>query len=81
MPEQAQMDMPDDKPSDLFVRVLAIDKAIADLLVANEITTLEEVAYVPQAELEEIKGLSAELITSIRQRARSHLLRDVMGRS
>lgn len=74
------MDMPDEQPSDLFVRVLAIDRAVADLLVANEITTLEEVAYVPQVELEEIKGLDPALVTSIRQRARNHLLRDAMGR-
>lgn len=72
------MDMPDEKPSELFVRVLAIDKAVADLLVANEITTLEEVAYVPEAELEEIPGLDRALVPLIRQRARSHLLRDVM---
>jgi hypothetical protein len=62
------MEMPDEQPSQLFMRVLAIDKAVADLLVANEITTLEEVAWVPEEELEEIKGLNRGLIPIMRQR-------------
>jgi transcription termination/antitermination protein NusA len=74
------MEMPDEQPSGLFVRVLAIEKAVADLLVAHEITTLEEVAWVPEEELLDIKGLDQARIPLIRQRARSHLLRAVMGK-
>jgi N utilization substance protein A len=80
MAHDVDMQMPDEEPSQLFVRVLAIDQAVAELLVANEITTLEEVAYVPENELLSIRGLDHSLIALMRQRARSHLLRDVMGR-
>jgi len=80
MADDVAMQMPDEEPSDLFVRVLAVDRAVAELLVANEIRTLEEVAYVPENELHSIQGLDEKLIPLMRQRARSHLLRDVMGR-
>jgi N utilization substance protein A len=80
MADDVDMQTPDEDPSQLFVRVLAIDQAVAELLVANQITTLEEVAYVPENELRSIKGLDQQLIVLMRQRARSHLLRDVMGR-
>jgi transcription termination/antitermination protein NusA len=80
MANDVAMHMPDEEPTDLFVRVLTVDRAVADLLVANEIKTLEEVAYVPENELHSIDGLDPALIPLIRQRAKSHLLRDAMGR-
>jgi transcription termination/antitermination protein NusA len=80
MADDVAMQTPDEEPSELFVRVLAVDRAVAELLVANEITTLEEVAYVPENELHSIEGLDHKLIALMRQRARNHLLRDVMGR-
>jgi len=80
MADTAQMEMPDEHPSQLFIRVLGVEKTVAQLLVAHEITTLEEVAWAPEEELVEIEGLDRALIPLIRQRARSHLLRDVMGK-
>jgi transcription termination/antitermination protein NusA len=74
------MYMPDEQPRDLFVRVLAINQAVADLLIANDIRTLEEVAYVPEDELTAIDGLDQKLIPIMRQRARAHLLRGGMSK-
>ena len=73
MADTAQMEMPDEGPVALFMRVLAIDHAVAELLVSHEMRTLEEIAYVPEEELTEIEGLDRNLIPLIRQRARAHL--------
>jgi len=41
----------------MFVRILAIDEGLAAALVANDVTTLEEVAYIPSDELLAMQGL------------------------
>lgn len=61
----------------MFVRVLGVNRSVAELLVAHQLTTLEELAYVPEAELREVEGLTPDLITLIRARAKQHLLRDL----
>jgi N utilization substance protein A len=70
--------MPDQEAIELFVRVLAIDREVAGLLVAHEMKTLEEVAYVPEEELREIEGLDPNLVPLVRQRAKSYLQRGLM---
>ena len=63
----------------MFVRILAIEESLASALVANEILTMEEVAYVPLDELLAIEGMNDGLISQIRPRAREYLLRRAMG--
>ncbi len=70
--------MPDQEAIELFVRVLAIDREVAGLLVAHEMKTLEEVAYVPEEELREIEGLDPNLVPLMRQRAKIYLQRGLM---
>jgi N utilization substance protein A len=57
-----------------FVQELEIDADLALLLVEEGFTSLEEVAYVPVAEMLEIEGLDEELVTELRRRARDRLL-------
>jgi N utilization substance protein A len=66
--------MSDESPSAMFMRVLRVPKAIADALVAAEVTSLEEVAYIPQSELLAIPSVEHWLLLDLRERARQYLL-------
>jgi transcription termination/antitermination protein NusA len=66
--------MADESTVDMFVRTLGATRAVAELLVAEGFATLEEIAYVPENEWNDVKGLNAALITALRQRARASLL-------
>ncbi len=57
-----------------FVNELDIEADLALLLVEVGFTSLEEIAYVPAAEMLEIEGLDEELVTELRRRARDRLL-------
>ncbi len=57
-----------------FVNGLDIDEDFAEVLVAEGFSTLEEVAYVPAAEMLEIDGFDEELVTELKQRAKDALL-------
>ncbi|WP_434356714.1 transcription termination factor NusA [Parasalinivibrio latis] len=58
---------------DLFVKHLDIDEEFAAALVEEGFTTLEEVAYVPAAELAEVDGLDEETVEVLRERAKEAL--------
>lgn len=58
----------------LFRDRLGIDDEIAQMLVEEGFTTLEEVAYVPIHELLEIDGFDEELVNALRERAKGELL-------
>ena len=58
----------------VFVEKLDIDEELADLLIEEGFSTLEEVAYVPLAEMLEIDGLDEETVNELRNRARNILL-------
>ncbi|MDR0996317.1 MAG: transcription termination factor NusA [Zoogloeaceae bacterium] len=58
----------------LFMEKLDIDEALADLLIAEGFSSLEEVAYVPLAEMLEIEGLDEATVSALRERARNVLL-------
>ncbi|MCY4473386.1 MAG: transcription termination factor NusA [Kistimonas sp.] len=57
-----------------FVQQLDIEADLARNLIAQGFTSLEEIAYVPAAELVEVEGLSEERIDVLRQRAKDYLL-------
>ncbi len=58
----------------LFMAKLDIDQDLADLLVQEGFSTLEEVAYVPIGEMLEIEGLDEATVNELRTRAKDALL-------
>ena len=58
----------------LFMEKLDVDEEIADILIAEGFTSLEEVAYVPISELLEIESFDEDTITELRTRAKDALL-------
>lgn len=58
----------------LFVNKLGVDDEIAEILISEGFTTLEEIAYVPIQEMLEIEGFDTELVTALRERAKGELL-------
>jgi N utilization substance protein A len=63
----------------LFIEKLDIDEELADLLIAEGFSTLEEVAYVPISEMLEIEGLEEDLVNELRTRARNALLTEAIA--
>jgi N utilization substance protein A len=61
-----------------FIEKLDIDEELADLLIDEGFSTLEEVAYVPLAEMLEIEGLDEETVNELRNRARNVLLTEAI---
>ncbi|RDX35355.1 transcription termination/antitermination protein NusA [Kangiella sp. HD9-110m-PIT-SAG06] len=58
----------------LFTDELGVDGDLAEILVQEGFTTLEEVAYVPQSEMLEIEGFDEDLIDALKSRAKDILL-------
>jgi len=58
----------------LFMQKLDVDQDLADLLIQEGFTTLEEVAYVPISEMLEIEGLDEVTVNELRSRAKDALL-------
>ncbi|MCL4802528.1 MAG: transcription termination/antitermination protein NusA [Burkholderiales bacterium] len=58
----------------LFMEKLDVDQDVADTLVQEGFSTLEEVAYVPVNELLEIEGFDEAVVNELRSRARDALL-------
>jgi N utilization substance protein A len=58
----------------LFMQKLDVDQDLADLLIQEGFTTLEEVAYVPINEMLEIEGLDEVTVNELRSRAKDALL-------
>ena len=58
----------------LFMEKLDVDEEIADILINEGFTSLEEVAYVPLSEMLEIESFDEETITELRSRAKDALL-------
>lgn len=64
----------------LFIQRLDVDEAIAEVLVDEGFTGLEEVAYVPLQELLDIEEFDEELVEALRTRARNVLLSDAIAK-
>ncbi len=56
-----------------FITALDIDEDFAMLLIQSGLSSLEEVAYVPDEELLQIEGLDQEIIDELRARAKEEL--------
>jgi N utilization substance protein A len=59
---------------ELFVAKLDVDEDLADLLIQEGFSTLEEIAYVPINEMMEIEGLDEVTVNELRSRARDALI-------
>ena len=57
-----------------FMKQLDVDEDVATILVQEGFSTVEEVAYVPQAELISIEDFNEEIVKELRSRARDVLL-------
>ena len=58
----------------LFVEQLDVDQEVAAILVQEGFTSVEEIAYVPHAELLEIDEFDEDIVEELRNRARDFLL-------
>jgi len=67
------------KTVNLFTTALEIDEEIAQLLVQNGFSSLEEIAYVPKEELLAIEDFDAEIVEELRQRANDTLLAQALS--
>ena len=62
-----------------FMSRLDVDEEVADILIDEGFTGLEEIAYVPMQELLEIESFDEETIQALRTRARNALLTEAIA--
>ncbi len=63
---------------ELFMSKLDVDEELADILIDEGFSSLEEVAYVPLAEMLEIEAFDEETVNELRNRARNVLLTEAI---
>jgi N utilization substance protein A len=63
-----------DSSRKLFMEKLDVDEEIADILISEGFTSLEEVAYVPIQEMLEIESFDEDTVNELRTRAKDALL-------
>ena len=63
---------------EMFMVKLDVDEDVAEVLVQEGFSTLEEVAYVPLAEMLEIESFDEDTVNELRSRARDALLTDAI---
>jgi N utilization substance protein A len=62
----------------IFMEKLDVDEEVADILIQEGFSTLEEVAYVPLAEMLEINAFDEATVNELRERARNVLLTEAI---
>lgn len=63
-----------EKTLNLFKEKLSVDMDVAEMLVNEGFSSLEEIAYVPVQELLEIEGFDQNLVNNLREKAKAALL-------
>jgi len=63
----------------LFMEKLEVDEEIAGILVGEGFGTIEEIAYVPVAELLAVEGFDEDIVEELRARARDALLTEALA--
>jgi N utilization substance protein A len=63
----------------LFMEKLDVDEEVADILIQEGFSTLEEVAYVPLSEMLEIEAFDEATVNELRDRARNVLLTEAIS--
>ncbi len=69
-----------EKMRSLFVEKLDVDQEVADILISEGFTSLEELAYVPINEMLEIEAFDEDTVNELRERARNALLTQEIAR-
>lgn len=64
---------------EMFMQKLDVDEQLASILVQEGFTNVEEVAYVPEAELLAIEEFDESMVAELRQRARDALLTQMIA--
>src|SRR3989440_9750586 len=64
----------------LFMEKLDVDEEVADILIGEGFTSLEEVAYVPISEMMEIESFDEDTVNELRSRSRNALLTEAIVR-
>jgi N utilization substance protein A len=59
---------------EVFTKLLDVDTEVAEILVAEGFSTVEEVAYVPESELMNIEEFDEDIVAELRNRASDYLL-------
>ena len=77
---QQKHDAESDHLRRLVIDKLDVDEEVADILIGEGFTSLEEIAYVPLNEMLEIDAFDAETVNELRSRARNALLTDAIVR-
>jgi len=65
--------------SKLFIEQLDVDEDVADILVKEGFSSIEEVAYVPMEEMGQIEALDEDTVNELRTRARAAILKDAIS--
>ncbi|GBG15900.1 N utilization substance protein A [Novimethylophilus kurashikiensis] len=68
------------KARQLFMERLDVDEEVADILIQEGFSTLEEIAYVPLSEMQDIEAFDEDTINELRSRARNALLTEAIAR-
>ncbi|WP_338848224.1 transcription termination factor NusA [Massilia sp. W12] len=63
----------------LFMEKLDVDSEVADILVEEGFATLEEIAYVPLAEMLQIEAFDEDTVNELRNRARDALVTEAIA--
>ena len=63
----------------VFIDKLEVDQEIAGILVVEGFSTIEEIAYVPAAELLALEGFDEDIVEELRARARDALLHEALA--
>jgi len=80
-PEESQNRQEEERTElrQIFISRLDVDEEVADILIDEGFTGLEEVAYVPMQELLEIEAFDEDTINELRTRARNALLTEAIA--
>ena len=62
----------------LFIEKLDVDEEVANILIEEGFSTLEEIVYVPLAEMMEISAFDEATVTELRERSRNVLLTEAI---
>ncbi|HEU0229639.1 MAG TPA: transcription termination factor NusA [Burkholderiaceae bacterium] len=80
-PEESQNRQEEERSAlrQTFIDRLDVDEEVADILIDEGFTGLEEIAYVPMQELLEIEAFDEDTINELRTRARNALLTEAIA--
>jgi N utilization substance protein A len=65
---------------DMFMNKLDVDEEVADILIDEGFSSLDEVAYVPINEMLEIEAFDEDTVNELRDRARNVLLTEAIAK-